>query len=240
MGERAVVALDPVEHFARVADDVELVHRQHHLADAQQRDQIAVALGLGEHALARVDQDHGDVGRRGARHHVARVLLVTGRVRDDELAPVGGEEAVGDVDRDALLAFRGEAVEEQREVQIPALGADLLGVGLQRRQLVLEQHLRLVQHAADQRALAVVDAATGDEAQQALVLVGLQVLLDVLRDQVGDVGHQKYPSCFFFSIDPVESWSITRPCRSEVVASSISWMMSVSVSASLSTAPVSG
>jgi len=126
------------------------------------------------------------------------------------------------------------------KVQVPTLGADLLGVGLQRRQLVLEQHLRLVQHAADQRALAVVDTAAGDEAQQALVLVGLQVLLDVRRDQVGDVGHQKYPSCFFFSIEPVESWSITRPCRSDVVASSISWMMSVSVSASLSTAPVSG
>ena len=58
--------------------------------------------------------------------------------------------------------------------------------------------------------------------------------------EVGDVRHQKYPSCFFFSIEPLESWSITRPCRSEVRASSISWMIAVSVSAVLSTAPVSG
>jgi hypothetical protein len=59
------------------------------------------------------------------------------------------------------------------------------------RELVLEQHLRVVQQAADQRALAVVDAAAGDEAQQALVLVLLQVGADVLGDEVGDVCHQK-------------------------------------------------
>ena len=51
---------------------------------------------------------------------------------------------------------------------------------------------------------------------------------------------QKYPSCFFFSIDAALSWSITRPCRSELVVSSISWMIAGSVSARLSIAPVSG
>ena len=56
----------------------------------------------------------------------------------------------------------------------------------------------------------------------------------------GNVRHQKYPSCFFFSIEPAESWSMTRPCRSEVVVSNISWMIAVSVSASDSTAAVSG
>jgi hypothetical protein len=47
----------------------------------------------------------GEVGGRGAGGHVARVLLVARRVGDDELAPVGGEVAVGDVDGDALLAL---------------------------------------------------------------------------------------------------------------------------------------
>ena len=162
------------------------------------------------------------------------------RVGDDELALVGGEKAVGNVDRDALLALGGEAVEEQREVEVAALGADLLGIGFESRQLILVEHLRLVKQAPDQRALAVVDAAAGNEAQQALLLVRLQIALDILSDEVGDMGHQKYPSCFFFSIEPDESWSMTRPCRSEVLASSISWMIPASVSASLSTAPVSG
>ena len=52
-----------------------------------------------------------------------------------------------------------------------------------------------------------------------------QIRLDVAGDQVADVCHQKYPSCFFFSIDAGWSWSMTRPCRSEVVVSSISWMI---------------
>ncbi len=71
--------------------------------------------------------------------------------------------------------------------------------------------------------------------------VHVEVGVDVLGDErLVDVGHQKYPSCFFFSIDPEESKSITRPCRSEVVVRSISWITAVNVSASLSTAPVSG
>ena len=56
------------------------------------------------------------VGGRGAGDHVARVLLVARRVGDDELALVGGEEAVGDVDGDALLALGRQAVDQQREV----------------------------------------------------------------------------------------------------------------------------
>ena len=47
-------------------------------------------------------------------------------------------------------------------------------------------------------------------------------------------------SVFFFSMLAAWSWSIARPWRSEVVVSSISLMISGSVAASLSTAPVSG
>jgi hypothetical protein len=67
---------------------------------------------------AGVDQDDGDVARRRAGRHVARVLLVPGRVGDDELAPRRREVAVGDVDRDALLALGLEAVGQQREVDL--------------------------------------------------------------------------------------------------------------------------
>ena len=71
---------------------------------------------LGQHALARVDQDDGQVGGRGAGDHVAGVLLVAGRVGDDELALVGGEEAVRDVNGDVLFALCAQTVQEQREV----------------------------------------------------------------------------------------------------------------------------
>src|SRR3990172_2928156 len=165
---------------------------------------------------------------------------MAGRVGHDEFAPVRGKEAVGDVNGDALLALGGQTVEEQCEIQITPLGTDLFRVALERRQLILEDQLRFVEQAADERALAVVDAAAGEESQEALVLVGVKISLDVLGDKIGGVRHQKYPSCFFFSIDPVESWSMTRPSRSHLFPRSISWMMAVSVSASLSMAPVRG
>jgi hypothetical protein len=75
-----------------------------------------VAAGLRQHALARVDQDDGEVGGRGGGDHVAGVLLVARRVGDDVLARAGGEVAVGDVDGDALLALGLQAVGEERQV----------------------------------------------------------------------------------------------------------------------------
>jgi hypothetical protein len=51
---------------------------------------------------------------------------VAGRVGDDELARRRGEVAVGDVDRDALLALGGQAVEQQRVVELAVLGAGAL------------------------------------------------------------------------------------------------------------------
>ena len=117
-------------------------------------DQIAVPPRLLQHALARIDQDHRAVRGRGAGHHVAGVLLVARGVGDDELALFGGEEAVGDVDGDALLALGGKPVDQQREVDLFTLGARALGVGFQRGEPILEDHLRIVEQPADQRRLA--------------------------------------------------------------------------------------
>ena len=112
---------------------------------------------------ASIEHDR-EVRGGGAGDHVARVLNVAGRVGDDELAPRRGEVAVGDVDGDALLALGAQAVGQQRQVDLgvaaPAAGP------LDGGELVLEDALRVVQQAADERALAVVDRAGGGEAQQ--------------------------------------------------------------------------
>ena len=129
-----------------------------------------------------------------------------------------------DVDRDALLTLRRQPVEQQREIELAVDRAVAARVGLERRELVVEDQPGLEQQAPDQRRLAVVDRAAGDEAQQAL-----------LPDRA-----QKYPSCFFFSIEAAPSWSITRPSRSEVRDARISSTISVTLVAELSTAPVSG
>ena len=77
-----------------------------------------------------------------------------------------GEEAVGDVDGDALLALGLQPVDEQREVEARALRAEAARIGFERAQLILEHGPRLVEQPADQRGLAVVHAAAGDEAEQ--------------------------------------------------------------------------
>ena len=68
--------------------------------------------GLAQYPLASVCQYDGHICRRRTRHHVACVLLVPGSVGHNEFATVGGEEAMGDVDGDALLPFGGQTVDQ--------------------------------------------------------------------------------------------------------------------------------
>ena len=153
-----------LEHRLVVVDEVHLVHAHDEVRDPQQRGDVGVAAGLLADALARVDEHDRQVGGRGAGDHVARVLLVAGRVGDDELAPRGLEVAVGDVDRDPLLALGAQAVGQQRQVEV-AVAAALGGLD-DVLELVLEDRLGVVQQPADQRRLAVVDRARGGDPQQ--------------------------------------------------------------------------
>jgi hypothetical protein len=168
VGESSVVGDDLVEARLRIADEVHLVNREDDVADAEQVDEEAVAAGLGEYPFSRVDEQHGKLGGRGAGDHVAGELLMPRGVGDDELALRGREETIGDVDRDALLALGGKAVDEQRHVERSALCARLATVDLERRQLVLEQRVGVVEQPADEGRLAVVNRPAGEEAKQRL------------------------------------------------------------------------
>ena len=88
--------------------------------------------------------------------------------------------------------------------------------------------------------LAMVDRAASDEAQQAFALLPVQRRGECRSCRLRMHVHQKYPSCFFRSIDVAPSWSMTRPRRSECRLSSVSWMISATERAVLSMAPVSG
>ena len=140
-------------------------------ADAEQLRQIGMPPRLGQHALAGIDQQHGQLRGRCAGDHVAGILLVARRVGDDELALLAGEIAIGDIDRDPLLAFGRKAVDQQCEVDRFALRAVAIAVGLECGELVVENLPRLIEQPADQGRLAIIDAAAGDEAQQFLVLL---------------------------------------------------------------------
>ena len=129
-GERPEVRRHTVEDLLGVPDQVELVDRQDHVTDAQERDEEGVPPGLGHHAGAGVDEDERQLGRGRAGDHVAGVLLMPRRVRHDELATFRREEPVGHIDGDPLLALGRQAVDQQCEVEVAPLGADLLRVRL--------------------------------------------------------------------------------------------------------------
>src|SRR2546426_1664284 len=68
------------------------------------------------HAIARIDENDHKVAGARARHEIARVLLVPGGVRNDELSSRRRKIAVSNINCDALLALRPQAVGQQREI----------------------------------------------------------------------------------------------------------------------------
>ena len=148
-----------------VIDEVDLVDRQHDMPDAEQRDDQGVPARLRQQALAGIDQQDRQIRVRGAGRHVAGILLVAGRVGDDERALRRREIAIGDVDRDALFALGLEAIDQQREIDICAGRAVLARIALQCGELVVENQLLLIEQASDQRRLTIVDRAAGQKAK---------------------------------------------------------------------------
>jgi len=121
----AEIRLDGAEARLIVADQIHFVHRYQDMAHPQQRSDVRVPPRLDQHSLAGVDQHYRRVGRRGARRHVARVLLVPRRVRDDELASRRGKIPIGNIDGDALLALGAKPVGQQREIDLARRGGSL-------------------------------------------------------------------------------------------------------------------
>ena len=114
------------------------------------------------------------------------------------------EIPIGDVDGDALLALGFQAVEQQGEIDVRSGGAVFLRIALERGQMIVEDEVLLVEQTADQGRLAVVDRAAGQEAQGRARIGAIAALERVGGDGRG-TAHQKYPSRFFFSIDPASS-----------------------------------
>ena len=161
--EVAEIGRDRLEGRLVVVDQVHLVDARDQVADADKRRDVGVAARLLEQALARVDQDHGQVGSRCTGDHVARVLNVARGVCDHEATPRRREVAVSHVDRDALLALGAQAVGQQGQVDV-GLAAPAAGL-LDVLELVLEDLLRVEEQAPDQGGLAVVDRADDRQAQ---------------------------------------------------------------------------
>ena len=137
LGHGAKFRLDLLEALLRPAHLVHLVDGQHHAFDADEIADRGVTAGLALDAVAGVDQEDGDIGMGGARRHVARVLLVPGKVDDDEAAVRRLEITPSDVDGDALLALGLEPVEQEAEIDPLAVDAATMRGKGHRRALIL-------------------------------------------------------------------------------------------------------
>ncbi len=126
-----------------------------------------MAAGLIQHAFAGVDQQDRQIAGRCAGRHVTRVLLVPWRVGNNKFAFLGREIAVCHINGNSLLALSLQPVDQQRQIEFFTLGAMTLTVVMQRRELIFINLTRIVQQSANQRAFTVIDAAAGQEAQQA-------------------------------------------------------------------------
>jgi len=139
--------------------------------------------------MTSVNQNDRQVGGRSAGRHVAGILLVAGGIGDDELALLGREKAISEIDGDLLFALGRKSVEQQREVEVFHRVGQLAGILTQRLDLIVEHQLGLEQQPAEQARLAVIDRTAGDEAQQALALVIVDYGVARYGGRVGKSAH---------------------------------------------------
>src|SRR5437667_9838779 len=110
---------------------------------------------LSQHPMTRIDEDEGHIAGARAGHKVACILLVPGRIRDDELSFRSCKIAVSNINRNALLPFRAQAVGQQREID--AFAAAPFVFALRAFDLVFTCALSCNKYAADQSVLATGD-----------------------------------------------------------------------------------
>lgn len=82
-----------------------------------------------------------------------------------------------------------QAIGHEGGVKATAGRSVYFALGLKLGDLVLIEHLAVVEQASDQGALSVVDASAGDEAEQLFAFVLLEVGQDILGDQITLVRH---------------------------------------------------
>ena len=164
--ELGVIGCNPIEHGLVEPNHVDLVHRQDDLPDTKQADDERMPPGLRHQSLAGIDQEDGEVGRGRPRRHVAGVLLMARCIRDNEAAAWRGDEAIGDIDGDALFPLCLQPIDQQGQIDLLARRPVPAAVARQGDGLVVQDEPCVVQQTADQGRFAIIHAPAGDEAEQ--------------------------------------------------------------------------
>src|ERR1700739_778831 len=90
------------------------------------------------------------------------------RISHDERTPPRREESVGDVDRDILLTFGLETVDQEGKVQFIFQRTVLAAVALDGGKFVGKNQLGIVKQPSNQRRLPGVDRTTSQKSQEGL------------------------------------------------------------------------
>ena len=178
-GKQAIFCLNLVKLILRVLDQIHLIDRNDHLFDSDQRHDIAMSFRLRQDPFAPIHQNNRNVCVGGTGCHVTGILFMARCVRHNKLTLIRGEETIGHVNGDALFAFRLQTIQQQRIVNIAALGADFFGIRFKGGQLIFKNQLGIPKQTPDQRAFAIIHRATSDETQQAFIFLCMQVLQNI-------------------------------------------------------------
>ena len=152
-----------------MVDEVHLVHQHDELLHAQEGEQERVAAGLVHDAFLGVDEQQRGGGAGGAGHHVLEELLVAGGVDDRVGALLRAEEDARRVDGDVLFLLFDQGVEEEGVFELHAFDRAVLADLLH---LAVGQGVGVMEEAADEGGLAVVDVADDDDVHLAMVFGG--------------------------------------------------------------------
>ncbi len=174
------LTFDGAESLLAPSNNVHLVDRRHHMANTQQTGNKRMPARLRGHAFTRVDQTDGQLAMTCTSCHVARVLLMTRAVGNDETTTRGSEVSPRNINSDSLFALSLQAVHCKRQIKSAASGSMHLAVFFKRSHVIFINATGVMEQAPNQRALAVIHAAAGKKPQQFIAFIAAQVVINAL------------------------------------------------------------
>ena len=126
---------------------------------------MAVSACLCQDSLAHIHKNECKIGGGGAHNHVARVLLVTGRIDCDESASVGFEVTPRHINGNSLFALRLQPIHQQGQIYIVPLGAMDPACCSGFLELIFRNRPGITKQPAKEGRLAVIHGSANDEPQ---------------------------------------------------------------------------
>ncbi len=157
-----IFLLDLAKSFLRVIHEIHLVYDHNDMLDAKHAQQVGVTSALFAHAFVRAITRIAASALRRAGDHVLQKFLVPRRVDDDVLAPRGSKRNFGRIDRDVLFLLLKKRIEQKGKFKLHSFRRARLFYLFD---LAFGQRTGVMQNAADQRGLSMIDVTDEDDAQ---------------------------------------------------------------------------